>query len=69
MLCKERVKEIYKDYSKIKLFDKDSLFFNIYYFWCFTNCVSMYHIWRPTAITRLGQNLRKKWVNDLANIY
>ena len=31
MLYKERVKEIDKDYSKIKLFDKDSVLFLVFY--------------------------------------
>ena len=31
MLCKERVKEIDKDYWKIKLFDKDSILFLVFY--------------------------------------
>ena len=68
MLYEERVREIDKNYSKIKLFDKDTLFLNIYYFWCFANYVLMYYIQHPRAITRLEQNLRKKWVNDLPDI-
>ena len=30
--------------------------------------VSMYHIWRLEALTRLKENLRKKWVDDLPNL-
>ena len=28
----------------------------------------MYHIWRLEALTRLKENLRKKWVDDLPNL-
>lgn len=39
----------------MKLFDKDFLFLNIYYFWCIKHFVSMYHIWRLEALTRLNK--------------
>ena len=54
-----------KDYRKIKEFDKQTLFSNIYYFWCLHHFFSMYHIWKPTALTRLE---REKWVTDLPNV-
>ena len=28
----------------------------------------MYYIWRLEALTRLKENLRKKWVDDLPNL-
>ena len=28
----------------------------------------MYYIWRLEALTRLKQNLRKQWVDDLPNL-
>ena len=52
---------------KIKDFDKDSLFLNIY-FWFFANYLSMYYIWRITALDRLKMNLNKKWVSILPNV-
>ena len=45
MFNKDKILEIDNDYSKIKDFDKDSLFLNIYHFWCFAN-LSIYYIWR-----------------------
>ena len=52
---------------KIKDFDKDLLFQNIY-FWFFANYLSMYYIWRITALDRLKMNLNKKWVSILPNV-
>ena len=64
MLYEERVKKIDSNYPLIKLFDKDTLFLNIYFFfWCIEHFVSMDHIWQPEALTRLKENLRKKWVD------
>ena len=62
------IAEIDKDYDKIKDFDKDSLFLNIYNFWCFSNYLSMYYIWGRTALDRLKANLKKKWTTDLTNV-
>ena len=58
-------KRIDKDYRKIKEFDKQTLFSNIYCFWCLHHFFSMYYIWKPTALTRLE---REKWVADLPNV-
>ena len=38
------------------------------FFWCIEHFVSMYHIWRLKVLTRLKENLRKKWVDDLPNL-
>ena len=62
------IAEIDKDYDKIKDFDKDSLFLNIYNLWCFSNYLSMYYIWGRTALDRLKTNLKKKWTTDLTNV-
>ena len=62
------IAEIDKDYDKIKDFDKDSLFLNIYNFWCFSNYLSMYYIWGRTALDQLKTNLKKKWMTDLTNV-
>ena len=67
MLYEERVKKIDSNYSLIKLFDKDTLFLNIYFFGVSNIFVSMYYIWQLEALTRLKENLRKKWVDDLPN--
>ena len=46
MLYEEKVCQIDSGNEKIDEFDKDTLFFNIYHFWCFNNYLSMYYIWR-----------------------
>ena len=43
-------------------------FFNIYHFWCFANYLSMYYIWRWTALDCLKMNLRKKWPKNFVNV-
>ena len=68
MLYEERVKKIDQNYSLIKLSDKDTFLLNIYFFGCIDNFVSMYYIQRLEALTRLKENLRKKWVGDLPNL-
>ena len=59
------IAEIDNGYFKIKDFDNDSLFLNIYNFWCFSNYLSMYYIWRITALDQLKMNLKRKWTTDL----
>ena len=66
-MYENRIQEI-DNYDKLKDFDKDSLFSNIYHFWCFANYLSMYYIWRITALHRLKVNLKKKWILDLPNV-
>ena len=60
MLYEEKVCQIDSGNEKIDEFDKDTLFLNIYHFWCFSNYLSMYYIWRWTALDRLKMNLKKK---------
>ena len=38
------IREIDNEYDKIKDLDNESLFFNIFHFWCFANYLSMYYI-------------------------
>ena len=61
-------KRINKDYRKIKEFHKQTLFSNIYYFWCLHHFFSMYYIWKETALTRLERNIKRKWAADLPNV-
>ena len=68
MSYENTIHEIDHDYDKIKEFDKESLFSNIYHFWCFTNYLSMYYIRRITALSRLKMNLKKKWISGLPNV-
>ena len=59
MLYEEKVRQIDSGNEKVDEFDKDTLFLNIYRFWCFSNYLSMYCIWRWTALDRLKMNLKK----------
>ena len=68
MLYKEKVRRIVSDDKKISEFDKDTLFLNIYHFWCFANYVSMYYLWQWTALDHLKMNLRKKWPKNFVNV-
>ena len=60
--------QIDNGYIKISEFDNETLFINIYHFWCFVNYMSMYYIWRYTALDRLKRNIRKKWLEDFTNV-
>ena len=68
MLYEEKVRQIDSANQKIDEFDKDTLFLNIYHFWCFSNYLSMYYIWRWTALDRLKMNLKKKWPKNFVNV-
>ena len=68
MLYEEKIRQIDSGNEKIDEFDKDTLFLNIYHFWCFANYLSMYYIWRWTALDRLKMNLRKKWPKNFVNV-
>ena len=67
-MYEEKVCRIDTGSDKIDTFDKDTLFLNIYHFWCFTNYVLMYYLWRWTALDRLEMNLRKKWPKNFVNV-
>ena len=62
------IAEIDNGYFKIKDFDNDSLFLNIYNFWCFSNYLSMYYIWRITALDRLKMDLKREWLSILPHV-
>ena len=62
------IAQIDNGYQKISEFDNETLFINIYHFWCFANYMSMYYIWRYTALDHLKNNIRKKWLKDFTNV-
>ena len=62
------IAQIDNGYQKISDFDDETLFENIYHYWCFTNYMSMYYIWRHTALDRLRTNIKRKWVKDFTNV-
>ena len=59
------VSQIDNDEMKISELDNETLFMNIYNYYCFKNFMSMYYIWRHTALDRLRTNIKKKWKKDL----
>ena len=62
--------EIDKDNRNIDQFDDDTLFMNIYNFYCFSHYLSPYYSWEEKAKERLKQNIIKKWpINDFCNVY
>ena len=68
MLYEEKVRQIDSGNEKIDEFDKDTLFLNIYHFWCFANYLSMYYIQHWTALDRLKMNLRKKLQKNFVDV-
>ena len=68
MSYENTIREIDNDYDKIKDFDNESLFCNIYHFWCFAAYLLPYYIWRRTVLNRLKLNLKRKWTTDLPNV-
>ena len=58
-------KKIDKDSGKIKELDKQTLFLNIYYFWCLYHFFSLYYIWKETFseifCTKVG-NKEEYWL-------
>ena len=62
------IAQIDNGYQKISEVDNETLFINIYHFWCFANYMSIYYIWRYTVLDRLKNNIRKKWLKDFKNV-
>ena len=58
------------DYGKqeISEFDDETLFMNIYHFWCFSKYLPPYFIWGDETLTRLKRNIRRKWTTDFTNV-
>ena len=68
MSYKFTIAQIDNGYQKISDFDNDTLFENIYNYWCFTNYMSMYYIWKHTVLDRLRSNLKRKWKKYFTNV-
>ena len=63
------ISQIDNGYYKLSDFDDETLFMNIYIFWCFTQYLSPYYKWGNKALRRLEVNIRRKWNNkDLTNV-
>lgn len=61
--------QIDQGYYKISELDDETLFINIFYFYCFVKYLSPYCKWGKKAIRTLEINVRRKWVKrDLCNV-
>ena len=54
--------------QEISEFDDETLFMNIYHFWCFSKYLSPYFIWGDEALTKLKRNIKRKWSSDFTNV-
>ena len=62
--------KIDKDQKTIEEFDSDTLFMNIYLFYCFSRYLSPYYEWDKKALKRLKQNIIFKWPKkDFCNVF
>lgn len=62
--------KISQNEESINEFDNDTLFINIYLFYCFSRYLSPYYEWDKKGLMRLKQNIIYKWpTNDLCNVY
>ena len=60
------------DHNQIDIieFDNDTLFMNIYHYWCFLHFLLPYYSWGKDATPKLRKNIIKKWPsNDFSNVY
>ena len=63
------ITQIENGYFKISEFEEETLFMNIYYFYCFTKYLSSYYKWGELALQKRETNIRKKWAEkDLTNV-
>ena len=62
--------KIDKDQKTIEEFDSDTLFMNIYLFYCFSRYLSPYYEWDKKALKRLKENIIFKWPKkDFCNVF
>ena len=62
------INQIENGYQKISDFDDETLFMNIYNFWCFSKYLSPYYRWGVKALKNLKKNIKKKWNKDFTNV-
>ena len=60
--------QIENGYQKISDFDDETLFMNIYHFWCFSKYLSPYYRWGIKALKNLKRNIKRKWNKDFTNV-
>ena len=62
------ISQIDNGYQKIFDFDDETLFMNIYHFWCFSKYLSPYYKWGIKALKNLKRNIKRKWSKDFTNV-
>ena len=63
------ISQIDNGYQKLSDFDDETLFINIYHFWCFCKYLSPYYRWGIKALKNLKRNIKRKWNKDFTNVY
>ena len=62
--------KIDENQKTIEEFDNETLFMNIYLFYCFSRYLSPYYEWDKKALKRLKQNIIFKWpTKDFSNVF
>ena len=56
--------KIDENQKAIDEFDNDTLFMNIYLFYCFSQYLSPYYQWEKKALKRLKENIILKWPKE-----
>ena len=56
--------KIDQNQKTIDEFDNDTLFMNIYYFYCFSRYLSLYCKWEKEALKKLKENIILKWPKE-----
>ena len=56
--------KIDQDQKTIDEFDNETLFMNIYLFYCFSRHLSPYYKWEKEALKRLKENIILKWPKE-----
>lgn len=63
------VSQIDNKYMKLSQFKDETLFMNIYHYWCFVHFLSPYYSWENKAINTLKVNIIRKWPKkDFSNV-
>ena len=62
--------KIDENQKTIDEFDDETLFMNIYLFYCFSRYLSPYYEWEKKALKRLKQNIILKWpIKNFGNVF
>ena len=56
--------KIDQNQKRVEEFDNETLFTNIYLFYCFSRYLSPYYKWEKEALKRLKQNIILKWPKE-----